>query len=422
MQKKWYRLDTAALIFPAIARQDWCNAFRFSATLKEAVAPDILQQAVNDMKKRFPTFFVALRKGFFWYYLEESDEQLTVQPDYAYPLTFMRRKDLAHHCVRVLYYKNRIAVEIFHSVTDGHGGSVFISNLVAHYLELKCGIEIPRSDLIFDLSETPEKQELENSFFKHSAMVASGRKEAHAYRLHGTREPEGFKYLTTGIVDTRALIDAAHRYGVSVTSFLAAVMTESVMAIQNLDRPLKKQKPVKISLAIDLRRLFGSKTLRNFALAMNTEIDPRFGNYTLEEICTSISHQLGATVTKQNMAGMIAANVQLQQSMALRLVPLFLKDIGMNVAYESVGETVSCLNISNITKVDIPPVMQPYIERMEFIIGTQRSYPNNCSVLSYGGKTYINMIRNIREAELERRFFSRLVELDVPVEIESNRR
>ena len=66
--------------------------------------------------------------------------------------------------------------------------------------------------------------------------------------------------------------------------------------------------------------------------------------------------------------------------------------------------------------------MEPYVRRMEFIIGPQRSYPNNCSVLSYGGSTYINMIRNIRESELERRFFSRLVELGIPVDIETNRR
>ena len=65
--------------------------------------------------------------------------------------------------------------------------------------------------------------------------------------------------------------------------------------------------------------------------------------------------------------------------------------------------------------------MRPYVERMEFIIGPQRSYPNNCSVLSYGGKTSIAMIRNIRESELDRRFFARLVELEIPVEIESNR-
>ncbi len=422
MQKNWYRLDTAALIFPAIARPDWCNTFRFSATLKEAVAPDILQQAVNDLERRFPTFFVALRNGVFWHYLEQSGEHIKVQPDYAYPLTFMRKKDLKHNCVRVLYYKNRIAVEIFHSVTDGHGGSIFLSNLVTRYMELRHGITCPRTDTIFDLSGTPTEEELENSFFKYAAEGAAARKEPRVYRMHGTREPDGFKHLTTGIVETQALLDAAHRFGVSVTSFLAAVMTESVIAMQDLEKPRKKQRPVKISLAVDLRRMFGSKTLRNFALALNTGVDPRFGDYTLEEICKSISHQLGLYATKQNLAGMIKANVQFQELVPLRLTPLFLKDFGMNLVYESVGETVSCLNISNITRIALPEILQPYIDRMEFIIGTQRSYPNNCSVLSFGGKTYINMIRNIREAELERRFFSRLVELDVPVEIESNRR
>ena len=40
--------------------------------------------------------------------------------------------------------------------------------------------------------------------------------------------------------------------------------------------------------------------------------------------------------------------------------------------------------------------------------------------ISYDGKTYVSMIRGIRESELERLVFSRLVELGVPVEIESN--
>ena len=66
--------------------------------------------------------------------------------------------------------------------------------------------------------------------------------------------------------------------------------------------------------------------------------------------------------------------------------------------------------------------MTPYVRRMEFIIGPQRTYPNNCSIASFGGETYVNIIRNIREPELERRFYSRLVELGVPVLIESNSR
>ena len=68
----------------------------------------------------------------------------------------------------------------------------------------------------------------------------------------------------------------------------------------------------------------------------------------------------------------------------------------------------------------MPAQMAAYVKRMDFIIGTQRSYPNNCSIVSWEGTTCINMIRNIREPELERRFFSRLVELGIPVRIESN--
>ena len=422
MQKTWYRLDTAALIFPAIARRDWCNAFRVSATLNEEVDPEILQLAADDMRARFPSFFVTLRKGLFWYYLEESSEPVRVQGDYAYPLTFMSSRELRKNCLRILSYKNRIACEFFHSVTDGNGGSVFLCNLVARYLERKNGIRVPPGGLILDPADPPSPEELEDSFLKNAAEVAAGRRAEKSYRLHGTRDAAGFKTLTTGIVDTEKLLDAAHRYQVTVTALLAAVMAESVIGMQNAERPRKRQRPVKITIPVDLRRLYGSRTLRNFSLVLNVGADPRFGDYRFEELCSTIYHQLCAEATPQNMAGMNAANVLPQQLVILRLAPVLLKNLVMNAVYRRSGESGGSLNISNLTRVSLPQVMQDSVQRMEFIIGPQRTYPNNCSVLSYGGKTYINMIRNIRESELERRFFSRLVELGIPVEIECNRR
>ena len=422
MQKKWYRLDTAALIFPAIARSDWSNAFRISASLAEPVDPAILQRAADDMRLRFPSFFVTLRKGVFWYYLEERGQAVEVQGDYAYPLTFMSSRELRRSCLRILCYKNRIAVEFFHSLTDGRGGCLFAANLVARYLELKYALHIPREGLICDLTQTPSPEELEDSFLKNAAEAASGRREEKSFRLRGTREPRGFRTLTTGIVDTRALLDAAHRFQVTVTAFLAAVMAESVIAMQDTQLPRRRQRPVKITVPVDLRRLYGSRTLRNFSLVLNVGVDPRYGQYSLEELCRSIYHQLCAGATPQNMAGMIAANVQPQKLIPLRLTPVFLKDFVMDLVYRRSGEGGGSLNISNIAHLELPEVLRPYVTRMEFIIGPQRSYPNNCSVLSYGGKTYINMIRSIRESELERRFFSRLVELGIPVEIECNRR
>ena len=422
MQKKWYRLDTAALIFPAITRRDWSNAFRVSACLKEDVDTAVLQQAVDELRPRFPSYYVTLHKGVFWYYLEESREPVRVQNDYAYPLTFMSSRELGQNCLRVLVYKNRVAAEFFHALTDGQGGSVYLCNLIARYLELKEGITVPRGGLIRDLNEAPPPEELEDSFLKNAAEVAAGREGKRSYHLHGSREPGGFKTLTTGIVDTQALLDTAHRFGVTVTALLAAVMAESIIAMQNGERPRRRQRPVKITIPVDLRRLYGSRTLRNFSLVLNLGVDPRYGDYTLEELCRSIYHQLAAAATKQNMAGMIAANVQPQQLVPLRLAPVFVKNLVMDAVYRRSGESGGSLNISNITTLSLPDEMRRYVERMEFIIGPQRSYPNNCSVLSFGGKTYINMIRNIRETELERRFFSRLVELGIAVEIECNRR
>ena len=422
MQKNWYRLDTAALIFPAIARRDWSNAFRVSADLDEEIDLPLMERAVGELKSRFPSYYVSLHKGAFWYYLEESGSDVRVGEDFAYPLTFMSSRELKKNCLRVLVYKNRVAAEFFHSLTDGRGGIVYLSNLLARYIELRHGVSVPPEGLIRDVSSGPEPEELEDSFLKNASEIAAGRSESASYRLHGTRSADGFKYLTTGIVDSARLLDKAHEYGVTVTAFLAAVMAQSIIDMQALERPLRRRRPVKITIPVDLRRLYGSGTLRNFSLVLNVGVDPRYGEYTLRELCSAIYHQICAGATPQNMAGMIAANVQPQRVVPLRLAPVFLKNIVMDGVYRKSGESGGSLNISNLGPVELPEAMRPYVRRMEFIIGPQRSYPNNCSVVSYAGRTYINMIRSIRESELERRFFSRLVELGLEVDIESNGR
>ena len=155
---------------------------------------------------------------------------------------------------------------------------------------------------------------------------------------------------------------------------------------------------------------------------MNIGFDPRLGKYSHEEICRLMYHQLAAETIPQRMAGRVSTNVELQRSLPLRLVPLPLKTLAMRLVYALSGESKGCLNISNMGVVTLPEVMTPYVDRFDFMIGVQYSYPNNCSVVSWQGKTYISMIRSIRDSELERLFFSRMVELGIPVDIESNRR
>ena len=421
MKKQWYRLDNAALIFPAIIRKNWNNMFRVAVTLTEPVNPELLSRAAADLLPRFPTIYVKLKSGFFWYYLETIPEAPKAEQDYAYPLTHMPRKQLKKCCIRILYYENRIAVEFFHSVTDGTGGMAYLQNLTARYLTLRYGATIPAEGKILDITETPKPEETRDCFQLCGAPVSIGRAEATAYRLYGNPEEDQGLHIVMGILPTDVLRAKAREQGVTVTAFLAAVLAEAVRERQRMDGwDIKGLKPVKITIPVNLRKTFGLDTMRNFALAVNIGFDPRLGEYTHEEICRLMAHQLAAETIPQRMAGRVTTNVVLQRNLLIRLIPLPLKRICMRVVYALSGENKGCLNLSNMGPVTVPEAMRPFIERFEFIIGVQYTYPNNCSVVSWNGKTYISMIRGIQESELERLFFSRLVELGIPVEIESD--
>lgn len=122
------------------------------------------------------------------------------------------------------------------------------------------------------------------------------------------------------------------------------------------------------------------------------------------------------------MSARIASNVLPARSPILRIMPLPIKVLAMRMVYHSVGETKGCLNISNLGLTQLPEAMAPFVTRLDFVVGVQATYPNNCSVLTYGGKTCINFIRSIRQTELERLFFTRLVELGLDITVESNGR
>ena len=181
-----------------------------------------------------------------------------------------------------------------------------------------------------------------------------------------------------------------------------------------------RRRPVKITVPVNLRKLYGSRTLRNFILTLNPGVDPRMGTYTLPELCKTIGAQIAAEATPQRMSGRIAANVSPQQVLPIRLAPLPVKNLVMRLVYSVRGERCGCLTLSNLGVIRLPAEMGEQVARLEFIIGPQITYPHNCGVATWNGTTYINFIRNIRECELERLFFSRLVELGLPVHIESN--
>lgn len=291
--KKWMRLDNAAKIFPAVKRRDWSNVFRLSATLTQPIDPLLLQEAVRLVAPRFPSMLVSLHRGLFWYYLEQVPEPPRVRPDSSCPLVHMTSRELETCALRVLYFRNRIAVEFFHSITDGNGGLVFLKTLTAAYVSLRDGISIPPEEGVLDWHMPPDPAEWEDSFLKVAGQVSMSRREENAFRIQGPREQDGFLHLTVATVSSEALRTLAKAHGVTITAFLAAVMLQAIMEL----RPRRSHRWAKVTIPVDLRRLFESRTLRNFALTVNVGVDPRLGAYSLDELCSVVQGQLAMQVT-----------------------------------------------------------------------------------------------------------------------------
>ena len=420
---RWMRLDNAAKIYPAAKRRNWTNYFRLSATLTEPVDVQVLRAALDVTVRRFPSIAVRLRRGVFWYYLEEISKAPAIEEDKSYPLVHVPFDDVRRCAFRVLVYKNRLAVEFFHAVTDGTGGLIFLKTLTAEYLSQKYGIQIPAERGVLGRLEDPDPEELEDSFLRYAGQITASRKEQTAYHLSGTPEPDGFLDLTTLMLPVDAVKAKAKEFGVSVTEFIAAVMMKAISDLQTENVPRRmRRRPVKVLLPVNLRGLFPSRTLRNFASYVTPEIDPRLGDYSLAEICRIVHYRMGLENDARMMAAKIATNVASERSAVLRAMPLFIKNIAMKAVFDLVGECKSCLCLSNLGLVQLPDAMAPYVARMDFIIGVQAKAPHNCGVVSWDGTMYINMIRNIREPELESHFYRVLHTLGLPVKVESNQR
>ncbi len=420
---RWMALDNAAKIFPAARTRTWNNVFRLSATLGEDVDREALQVALDVTVRRFPSIAVRIKTGVFWYYLEEIPQAPSLMEEKPYPLSRMPFDDIRKCAFRVIVYGRRIAVEFYHALTDGNGGLVFLKTLLAEYAYQKHGVKVPTGDGILDRLEEPSGEELEDSFFKNAGPQKASRSATDAYRIKGTHEEDGFRTNTTFLLPAREIVAQAKAHGVTVTAYMTAVLMQAVQRVQAAKvQDRRRYKQVKILVPVNLRKIFPSRTLRNFVLYATPGIDPRLGEYEFDELCRLVHHQMKLQITPKNMAAMIATNISSEKLKILRIMPLFIKNAVMKLIYMAVGERKSCFTFSNLGVVKLPKELEGYVDRLDFVLGVQASAPYNTSAITYGDTVYFNVIRNVKEPILEREIYACLRSLGIRPVVESNTR
>lgn len=404
---KTIAIDNSAILYLSLIRKNHTNIYRFTITLTEEVIPELLQEAVEHIAPRFPTIIAGFCPGFFQYKMIPALHPPLVRPDPGCLITMTREE--IHHCAyRVLYSGCDISIEAFHALTDGYGAIASFTTLVAEYLRLKHGIEIPVELTLRDLEIQPEDHELKDAYLEHYEGDPLHLPSRYAYQLPG-KTNENWDVLTTvRDYSIRDILDAAHRHEVSATALLSGVMASSIMELQQRHVTPGKEKPVRIMIPVDLRRMFSSRTLRNFILYALPTMEPGDYKRPFSELLRSFQHQLQQQIQPKRMASIMAYNVKTQLSWLFRIIPRAIKCSVMRIAYRYFGESNSCITLTNLGNVVLPEAMVPYVKNIEVILTPRVNSPYNCAIISYAGAMRFNISRFCKEPELENIFFQKL--------------
>ncbi|HUT82631.1 MAG TPA: hypothetical protein VMZ29_15655 [Candidatus Bathyarchaeia archaeon] len=414
----WYQLDNAATIFSLINSKRSTNVFRVSCTLKNPINHDEMQFSLTRVIERFPYFDVSLRDGFFWSYWIRNNDWPKIEPETQFPCQQINIWSKGTFPFRVKIYENRVAIEFHHSITDGYGGITFLKALIADYLSIK-GIKPSNWGDVFHYEQTPNPREYEYSYRSNYLKgLPMPRINKRGFKPPLTKVKKGEFHLISSTISVKEILEVARDKKVSITELLTAVYLEALQEVAFTIPEHKRKryfKEIRIAVPVDLRNLYQSKTMRNFAFMLNPEIDPRLGKYSFDEILSSVHHSLRHDNSKRYLNQYISRNVSGELYPIVRFIPLFLKRIFGQFIYKRMGEAQNSGKLSNLGKITMPNEFANEIENFEFILAPSDTITTGCAVISFQDKFTINFSRTVEEPLVEKYFFERLLKLGIQV-------
>lgn len=457
-KQKWVRLDNASNIFLAAKNDVDTKVFRLSAELEDTINPRHLQRALDRVYEQYALYHSVLRRGIFWYYLEESELKPVVRRETKPPCAPIYHFDRKELLFRVLYHKNRVHLEVFHALSDGTGALWFFEDLISEYVSfnyLKPNKTGKSSDQkrITNQSEDSFARYFRKSRQKNFTKAAlsalekvyldrevskeintnklephaddttnelesnrgKNKKNQHIYRIKGTRTPDNRMRVIELELSLKKIIELAKQYNVSLTVYLIALY---IVAIYRTKEEKKSKTTVTISVPVNLRQFFPSNSARNFFTTTHLAIT--FENereLDLIEICQVISRQLKAQTSREYLEKRVDRFISFELNPFIRVTVRPLKDLILKVINLSNNRNVT-VAMSNLGKVSFPSEVTPYVQGIYFHTSAIR--PQFCMV-SHEDCLTLSFTTPFIETDIQKKFVELLIEQSIEVIVGTNR-
>lgn len=412
--KIWARLDNAAKIFPSTSRKSDTNVFRFSCILKENIKKEPLQKAVEKSVKIFPGCLYSIRKGLFWYYLEERFEIPKVAEEFEHPCDKIYYPDKKSLLFKVTYFHKRINIEIYHVLADGTGALEFLKDIVYNYL-----VEVHKEELSdYEIKNESNASAFEKNldgFRKYYKKNLKGNSPnfKSAFHLHGGKRNDNHMRVIEGIVSCKSILEIAHKYNTTMTVYLTAVFLNAIYKTMNIT---DQKKDVVISVPVNLRTFFPTDTIRNFFCLMEVPYNFSESGNTIEEIIPNVSKCFSERITKEALERKMNTLAALEHNPFAKIVPLSIKNPVLKVS-RMILELGNTAVISNVGKIKVLPQYEEYIDYFSVLSST---WDLQICMCSFGDNLQIGFTSAYLNTEVEKNFFNILAEQGITAKILTN--
>lgn len=404
--KEWHKLDNAAKIFPPTVTKNDTKVFRVACELYEDIDETILQKALDLTLEEYPLFKSSLKKGLFWYYLETS----SIKPKVTIENKSICDKMSNDLLFRVSYYKKRINLEVHHSLTDGTGIVSFLKTLVSNYLINKYNIK--NKIVVDDISIYEKEVDSYKKYYKKSKSLKN-LKSKKAHVLKGRKYPNEKLKVIEGVISTKEVIKLAKYYNTTVTAYIASLLIKSISMTMSRK---EKNKPIVITIPVNLRKYFESNTARNFFNTILVSYKSKSDSDSLQDIISEIDKELKENLKIENLSKQLNTFTILENIFIVRLIPVFIKDIVLKFFHDK-SRKEQTIALSNIGIIDMPKELQQYIKLFDIFTSTDCTQVCMCSYLD---NMTISFTSHFINTEIQKNFFRELSNNKIDVVINEN--
>lgn len=403
---RWYSLDNTAKIIPSMTTKINTNVFRLVCSLEENIDVKILNIALEKTLREFPMFLYQMKKGLFWHYLEKGNIKPQVEIDDKHPCSKIDNGLL----FRVTYYKKRINLEVYHVLSDGHGAMEFLKYLVCTYINIKKKLNL---DIPLNESSVFEKEKDDFKTFDKSNFNIEFHFDKKAHKFKFKTKDDIYHDVIEMHMNVNDLKEIAKKYKVTLTVYLVSIYIKSI--IDNIRiKDLKKN--IGISIPVDLRNIFPSRTSRNFFYTVLVSYKYKESD-KLEDIMKIVSIQLKKYLKKDSLQKKINFFMLMEQLIFIRIIPNFIKEICLKlVSY--LGRIGQTSVLSNLGIIKVPLEYEDYIESFSAISSTDDL---QLTVCSFKNNLVLSFSSHLISKDIERTMLKYILnEKNIKIKVVSN--